>query len=128
MAKINFSDAYYANIIQATATYRNIYVTDDGNIYRTKTQAESRMKDALKLRRIVRWCEIEKGKEPISNDELDKMFDKQFALSSREMNATIPQEVTPKAPAVSLEDARIELEKRRKERETSRKSSSKKEE
>ena len=115
MSKINFSDAYYANLIQATATYGNLFVTDDGNIYRTQMQAESRMKDALKVRRIVRWCEIKKGKEPLSNEELDKLFDDQFAISSREINApAAPKEQRIQKPAMSLTDAMSELEKRRK--------------
>ena len=91
-----------------------LFITDDGNMYRQQWQAESRMTDALRVHKQVRWCSIEEGKEPLTCEELDKMFDAQFAKSMSARNAS-PDSEKQKAevPSMTLEEARAELARRR---------------
>lgn len=111
---VNYKDEFFENLLIVTAKFGQVFITDDGNMYRQKWQAESRMTDALRVHKQVRWCAVEKGKEPLTCEALDKMFDAQFAKSMSARNASTESE-KPKAevPAMTMEEARAELARRR---------------
>ena len=95
----NYSDEYFITLIRATETYNTIWVTDDGNIFATKTQAEMRSKDALKVHKVVRYAEITKGNEPANNEELEKVFTAQYmAQTNKQQPAST---IARKSPELS---------------------------
>lgn len=111
---VNYKDEFFENLLIVTAKFGKVFITDDGNMYRQQWQAESRMTDALRVHKQVRWCSIEKGKEPLTCEELDKMFDAQFAKSMSARNASPdPEKQKAEVPSMTLEEARAELARRR---------------
>lgn len=110
---VNYKDTFFENLLIATAKHGTVYLTDDGNMYLQQWQAESRMNDALKVRKQVRWCKVEKGKEPLTCEELDKMFDEQFSKSMSARNVAPAAIKQPEKPTMTLEEARAELARRR---------------
>ena len=69
---VNYKDEFFENLLIVTAKFGKVFITDDGNMYRQQWQAESRMTDAQRVHKQVPWCSIEKGKEPLTCEELDK--------------------------------------------------------
>lgn len=103
---VDFKDSYFIELIKNTNLYKVLFLMDDGNIYRTQEQAEERVKNALKCQKIVRWCKVEEGKEPINNQELEIMFIKN-------MNNPPVQPIQKKQEKLTDEEAKALLEMRK---------------
>ena len=107
--KPNFSDQYFESLLVATSQFETLYITDDGNIYRSQEQAEQRANDAIKVHgEIVRWAKIEKGEEPLTNEELEKVFMAQYFD-----HAAVKEVVEDKSIGISTDAAQSILKERR---------------
>lgn len=112
MKTTEFKDSFFVELLAFVNAYNTLYVTSDGNMFRTKVDATDRCKDTFersKGKKTMQWAKITKDNCPLDNEAFTSLMEKY--VDNDEVKKV-------DAPVVDIEAAKAEIKKRKKAEKT----------
>lgn len=109
MKTTEFKDSFFVELLAYVNAYGTLYVTSDGNMFRSKVDATDRCKDTFersKGKKTMQWAKITPANCPADNEAFTSIMEKYV---DEDENA-----VKEPSPVIDIEKAKTEIEKKRK--------------
>lgn len=112
MKTTEFKDSFFVELLAFVTAFETLYVTSDGNMFRTKVDATDRCKDTFersKGKKTMQWAKITKDNCPLDNEAFTSLMEKY--VDNDDVKKV-------DAPVVDIEAAKAEIKKRKKAEKT----------
>lgn len=112
MKTTEFKDSFFVELLAFVTAFGILYVTSDGNMFRTKVDATDRCKDTFersKGKKTMQWAKITKDNCPLDNEAFTSLMEKY--VDNDDVKKV-------DAPVVDIEAAKAEIKKRKKTEKT----------
>lgn len=109
----HFTERFFVDLVKYLNLYGELYITEDGNIYRQEHQAARRAQTKEKLAHLnsedvqeLRWCKVTRSKFPRNAEDMEKMMEEQFKERRNAGRKSAAEAVAPEPiPTMSDEEA-----------------------
>lgn len=115
-----FSDRFFKELVKSLSIYGVLYVMEDGNIYRTESQAKDRAASREKLAHLnqeevleLRYAKVTMDNLPTTAAELEDMFEAQFRERRKVAKEEERKAAEQAAPQMTDAEAEAILRKKR---------------
>lgn len=112
MKPTEFKDSFFVELLAFVTAFGTLYVTSDGNMFRTKVDATDRGKDTFersKGKKTMQWAKITKDNCPLDNEAFTSLMEKY--VDNDDVKKV-------DAPVVDIEAAKAEIKKERRLKKT----------